>query len=158
MKYRRFILDVDGVMTNGMLYWDANGNKPFKAFGSYDTDGLKFLTNYIDIEFISADTIGFDVTASRLRDYLGFPLAIVKEADRLAYVQSRGPVGETIFMGDGPHDAAVIRAVGFGIAPAQAYITARRAADYVTASPGGSGAVMEACVRIMDSMGINHDF
>ena len=158
MIYKRFILDVDGVMTDGKLYWDAMGQKPFKAFGTYDTDGLKVLREYIDIQFISADTVGFDVTASRVRDYLGFPLTIVKEHERLQWVLSQGNPSETIFMGDGPHDAAVLRAVGFGIAPSQAYITAIQAADYVTQQAGGSGAVMAACVMIMNKMGINHDF
>ena len=35
-----FILDVDGVLNDGMLYWGGDG-KPFKAFGNYDHDGLK---------------------------------------------------------------------------------------------------------------------
>jgi 3-deoxy-D-manno-octulosonate 8-phosphate phosphatase KdsC-like HAD superfamily phosphatase len=41
--YKRFIMDVDGVLNDGMLYWGVDG-KPFKAFGNYDHDGLKLLT------------------------------------------------------------------------------------------------------------------
>lgn len=157
MTYKRFILDVDGVMTDGSLYWDVDG-KPFKAFGPYDSDGLKLLRNYIDIQFVSADEVGFNITASRIRDYLGFPLTVVKEKNRLEWILAQGDPAETIFMGDGPYDAAVIKAVGFGIAPSQAWDSAKYNADYITTRNGGNGAVLEACVVIMNRMGIQHDF
>jgi 3-deoxy-D-manno-octulosonate 8-phosphate phosphatase (KDO 8-P phosphatase) len=154
--YKRFILDVDGVLNDGMLHWSDNG-KPFKSFGNYDHDGLKLLRKHLEIEFISADEVGWPITKSRC-DHMKFPLTMVKEADRLNWVLSKGNEAETIYMGDGPYDAKIIRAVGLGIAPAQAWRTAIQAADYVTQREGGRGAVMDACVFIMDEMGIKHDF
>lgn len=155
--YKRFILDVDGVMTDGKIHWGVNG-KLFKEFGPYDPDGLKYLKNYIDIQFISADESGWDITSSRIQSYLGFPLTLVKEKDRLNWVLTQGDPAETIFMGDGPYDAPIIKQVGLGIAPQQAYSTAKYNADYVTTVSGGSGAVMEACVYIMNHMRIKHGF
>ena len=155
--YKRFILDVDGVLNDGMLYWGPTG-KPFKAFGNYDHDGLKLLRSHLDIEFVSADENGFGITYNRIVEHMKFPLTMVKEKDRLNFVLSKGDPSETIFMGDGPYDAKIMPHVGLSFAPAQAWRTAINAATYVTKREGGKGAVMDACIIIMDKMGIEHGF
>jgi 3-deoxy-D-manno-octulosonate 8-phosphate phosphatase (KDO 8-P phosphatase) len=155
--YKRFILDVDGVLNDGMLYWGVDG-KPFKAFGNYDHDGLKQLREFIDIEFISADKQGWPITESRIVQHMKFPLTLVKEADRNAFILNKGNPEETVFMGDGPYDAMIFPNVGLSIAPAQAWRTAIENANYVTLRAGGNGAVLDACVYIMDKMGIKHEF
>lgn len=155
--YKRFIMDVDGVLNDGMLYWGHDG-KPFKAFGNYDHDGLKLLRKHIDIEFVSADENGWPITYNRITEHMKFPVTMVKEKDRLAWVLSKGDPQETVFMGDGPYDAKIMPYVGLSIAPRQAWRTAIAAADYVTEREGGKGAVMDACIYIMDKMGIEHGF
>lgn len=155
--YKRFILDVDGVLNDGMLYWGLDG-KPFKAFGNYDHDGLKFLRSHLDIEFVSADEVGFPITYNRITSHMKFPVTMVKEKDRLNWVLSKGDPADTIFMGDGPYDAKIFPHVGLSIAPAQSWRTAIGAATYVTPRNGGEGAVLDACVYIMDRMRIEHEF
>jgi 3-deoxy-D-manno-octulosonate 8-phosphate phosphatase (KDO 8-P phosphatase) len=155
--YKKFILDVDGVLNDGMLYWGQDG-KPFKAFGNYDHDGLKLLRDHLDIEFVSADENGWPITYNRVSTHMKFPLTMVKEKDRLNFVLSKGLPNEIVFMGDGPYDAKIFKHVGLGIAPAQAWRTAIAEADYVTPREGGKGAVMDACIYIMDEMGIEHGF
>ena len=155
--YKRFIMDVDGVLNDGMLYWGVDG-KPFKAFGNYDHDGLKLLRKHLEIEFVSADEIGWPITESRIVEHMKFPCTMVKEKDRLDFVLNKGNPEETIFMGDGPFDAKIFPHVGLSIAPAQAWRTAISNATYVTPREGGKGAVMDACVYIMDKMRIKHEF
>jgi 3-deoxy-D-manno-octulosonate 8-phosphate phosphatase (KDO 8-P phosphatase) len=155
--YKRFIMDVDGVLNDGMLYWGHDG-KPFKAFGNYDHDGLKLLRDHLAIEFVSADENGWPITYNRIVEHMKFPLTMVKEKDRLDFVLNKGNPEETIFMGDGPYDAKIFPHVGLSIAPAQAWRTAIENADYVTDREGGKGAVMDACVHIMYLMGIEHGF
>ena len=150
-------MDVDGVLNDGMLYWYAGG-KPFKAFGNYDHDGLKLLRKHLEIEFVSADEVGWPITESRIIEHMKFPCTMVKEKDRLDFVLNKGNPEETIFMGDGPFDAKIFPHVGLSIAPAQAWRTAISNATYVTPREGGKGAVMDACVYIMDKMGIKHGF
>ena len=150
-------MDVDGVLNDGMLYWYAGG-KPFKAFGNYDHDGLKLLRKHLEIEFVSADEIGWPITESRIVEHMKFPCTMVKEKDRLDFVLNKGNPEETIFMGDGPFDSKIFPHVGLSIAPAQAWRTAISNATYVTPREGGKGAVMDACVYIMDKMGIEHGF
>ena len=155
--YKRFIMDVDGVLNDGMLYWGVDG-KPFKAFGNYDHDGLKLLRKHLEIEFVSADEVGWPITESRIIEHMKFPCTMVKEKDRLDFVLNKGNPEETIFMGDGPFDAKIFPHVGLSIAPAQAWRTAISNATYVTPREGGKGAVMDACVYIMDKMRIEHGF
>lgn len=155
--YKRFILDVDGVLNDGMLYWGVDG-KPFKAFGNYDHDGLKFLRDHLSIEFVSADENGWPITYNRVTEHMKFPVTMVKEKDRLNWVLSKGDPSETVFMGDGPYDAKIFPHVGLSIAPAQAWRTALSNASHVTYRAGGHGAVMDACVYIMNKMGIEHGF
>jgi 3-deoxy-D-manno-octulosonate 8-phosphate phosphatase KdsC-like HAD superfamily phosphatase len=59
-------------------------------------------------------------------------------------------------MGDGFYDAPIIKSAVLGIAPAQARKEARSAADYITPSNGGEGAVMDACLHILDKLGISY--
>ena len=49
-----FILDVDGVMTDGKFYYSQEG-KILKAFGADDSDALALLSKYIKINFITGD-------------------------------------------------------------------------------------------------------
>jgi 3-deoxy-D-manno-octulosonate 8-phosphate phosphatase (KDO 8-P phosphatase) len=152
---KRFIIDVDGCLNDGVIYWGVDG-KPFKAFGNYDHDGLKELRKHIDIEFITADVAGWSISHSRIVDHMKFPLHLVKEADRKDWILSKGD--GTAFMGDGPHDAYIFPLVDVSIAPAQAWDSAIGAANYVTEREGGQGAVMEACVYLLDKLGVDHEF
>ena len=84
-------------------------------------------------------------------------LHCVPESSRYNFVKHYG-FDNVAYMGDGIHDAQIIRAAKLGIAPAQARIEARTAADYVTPSKGGEGAYLDACVHIMKLMGIPYEF
>jgi len=155
IKY--FISDVDGCLNDGNIYWDANGQKPFKAFGNYDHDGVKLLRPHVKLVFISADKHGWDILHSRIVDHMKCELHYVPEADRFAFVEKYG-FNDVAYMGDGIYDAKIIRASRIGIAPAQARIEARQVANYVTPSRGGEGAYLDAAVMLMRTLGISYEF
>lgn len=146
LSLRNFILDVDGVMTTGQFLYTAQG-KLAKVFGPHDADGLKMLENRLHIQFITADKRGWDITYRRICTDMGFALTLVTESQRLDIIKQINPE-ETIFMGDGYYDAPLIKQCAVGIAPANARIEAREAADFVTPSKSGEGAVMDACLYI----------
>ena len=154
MIYKNFVLDVDGCLNNGVIYWGADG-KPFKAFGNYDHDGLKMLRKHLNIEFITADKAGWDISYSRIVEHMKFNLTLVPEANRYTFVEKFN-FEETVYMGDGFYDAPIIKSAALGIAPAQARKEARNAADFITPSNGGEGAVMDACLHILDQLGISY--
>lgn len=154
MTVKYFICDVDGCLNDGRIYWGEEG-KPFKAFGNYDHDGLKMIRGHVHVAFITADQKGWDISYNRIHTHMHFPLHFVKEADRFAWVEKFG-FDNVAYMGDGFYDAPIIKAAAIGIAPAQARIEAKKAADFVTPSAGGDGAVMDACLYLMDHLGISY--
>lgn len=146
MQPTHFVLDVDGVMTDGKFHYTEHG-KVMKRFGPHDGDGLKLISDKVAVQFISADHRGFSISKKRISDDMGYPLTLVSESERLDYVTS---LGSTIaFMGDGIFDAPVIQAAFCGIAPRSARPEARLVADFVTASNAGDGAVLDACQYIL---------
>ena len=157
IMFKYFISDIDGCLNDGRIYWDARGQKPFKAFGNYDHDGVKLLRDHVKLIFISADRHGWDILKSRVADHMKCDLHYVPEASRYDFVSQYG-FDEVAYMGDGIFDAKIIRAAKLGIAPAQARIEAKQAADYITPSKGGEGAYLDACVHIMKQMEIPYEF
>ena len=149
MKKLVFLLDVDGVMTTGQFLYSQNG-KGCKIFGPHDNDGLKLLKDKVTIKFITADERGFKITSKRIVDHLGFDLELVSELDRFKYIKEKYGFQNLIYMGDGYHDAEIIKESMFGIAPNNARREAKDAADYITESKAGEGAVLDACLKIID--------
>lgn len=147
MKKYVFLLDVDGVVTTGHFLYSQDG-KTYKVFGPHDNDGLKLLKDKITINFITADKRGYPITKKRIVDDMGFGLDLVSEQDRFEYIKENYNFKRLIYMGDGYYDAKILKASMFGIAPKNARKEAKRAADYITESNSGSGAVLDACLEI----------
>ena len=148
MKFKVFILDVDGVMTTGHFLYSASG-KQMKIFGPDDNDGLGLLKPYIEIRFVTGDKKGFPITNKRIKDDMKFELDLVSTIKRIEWIKERYNPKEVIFMGDGIFDHYVMKEVGYSIAPANADKTAKINANYVTERQGGERAVAEACLHIM---------
>jgi len=155
--FEYFISDVDGCLNDGNIYWDVTGQKPFKAFGNYDHDGVKLLRLHVKLIFISADKTGWEIMRTRIVDHMKCELHCVPESERYQFVENYG-FDKVAYMGDGIHDAKIIRAARLGMAPAQARIEARLAADYVTPSRGGEGAYLDAAIEVMKQMGLSYEF
>lgn len=148
MKTFTFLLDVDGVMTNGQFLYSEEG-KIYKIFGPHDSDGLKFLKNKVIIKFITADKRGYPISRKRIVEDMGFELDLVSEQDRFEYINEKYNFQELIYIGDGYFDAAILKECMFGIAPKNARKEAKAAADYVTESNAGEGAVLDASLEII---------
>lgn len=145
---KRLVLDIDGVLTDGKVIYNNLG-KVYKVFGPHDKDGLKLVKKYLDIHFITADKTGFSITYARIVKDWGFQetqLHIVPEETRKQWFLENCKLEETAFMGDGIHDAPILKIVRAGIAPYNARPEAKEAAKYVTPNKGGEGAVLDACL------------
>lgn len=139
------VIDTDGVLTDGKLYVDADGTKPFKAFGPDDHAAVKRWRSHMDIHVITSD----DQPMCRLRaEHMGVSFAVVgaEPSVRLQwmadYVTSQ--LHEIVYVGDGYHDADIMQIVGFGIAVADAWPATFRAAHARTSCMGGARAVAQA--------------
>ena len=136
-------------MTDGAAYYTADG-KAMKRFGPDDHDALVVLRHSLPIRFVSGDARGFEITARRIKDDMGFALDLVSTTQRRRWIESRYDLGGVIYMGDGIFDALVMANVGYAIAPANAWAGAKAAANFVTQAKGGDRAVAEACIHIME--------
>ena len=141
------VCDVDGVLATGQFLYNESG-KAYKVFGPHDSDGLKLIREEIDIRFITADKRGFEISRKRVSEDMGYDLKLVSEESRFEYIKKNFSFENLIYIGDGIHDAPILKAASFGIAPASARIEAIDAADYVTDSAAGEGAVLDACLEI----------
>lgn len=144
-----FVLDVDGVMTTGQFLYSAKG-KEYKVFGPHDNDGIKLIQEKIKIIFLTADKRGFSISKKRIVDDMKKELVLVSESERLEFIQTNYGLNNIIYMGDGYHDAKILKQCFYGIAPKNARIEAKTSADYITASNSGEGAVLDACLHILE--------
>ena len=141
-KPKIFILDVDGVMTDGKFYYSEKG-KQLKVFGPDDNDALKILNKYVKIIFVTGDIRGFKISKKRISD-MGFKLILVSTVKRLDWIKENYNLKEVIYMGDGIFDTLIMKEVFFSIAPQNADINCKKSANYVTKRSGGDRAVSEA--------------
>ncbi|MFQ5543781.1 MAG: KdsC family phosphatase [Nitrospiria bacterium] len=153
---RYLLLDVDGVMTNGFLFFDEEGRE-IKAFSIYDGLGITLLHKYhVGVGIISGRTSVNVIKRAKdlkIRDlYQGIGDKIVAYEEILNKYQL---VDEDIaFIGDDLIDLPVLRRVGFSVAVANAVDRVKKEVDWVTKRSGGEGAVREVIDLILSSQGI----
>lgn len=148
---RLLILDVDGVMTDGSLPYEAAGNieKPFYV---QDGGAIRLWQRSGGLAAIVSGRTSPAVT-TRARD-LGVSHVHMAVLDKVpvfeALTKEMGVTDiETAFMGDDLLDLEPMRRCGYAIAPGNAVAAVKRAAKYVTRRMGGHGAVHEAIERLM---------
>ena len=158
-KTRLLLMDVDGVLTDGRIYFVPGPNSEMvetKGFDSQDGIALHWLAwKGIPSGVIS----GRDspATTERARQakmkyvYQGHieKIPILEEI----MADARVDRSQVAYIGDDLTDLVVMRRVGFSIATANARPEVKAAADYVTTTPGGAGAVREAIEVILRAQG-----
>lgn len=148
---RLAVFDIDGVMTDGRLYFTDSGEE-IKAFHVRDGLGLKALMkNGIRVAIITARNSG--VVKRRMSD-LGIDLVMQGHEDKAAALetlltgQSLDPAA-VCYAGDDLVDWPAMRRCGLKCAPADASAWILDRADYVCSHAGGQGAVREICELIL---------
>ena len=153
------VLDVDGVLTDGGLWFDPNGLLQ-KRFDVRDGLGIRLLQQAgLQLAFLSGGKGG--ATEVRARQ-LGIQHCLVGIKDKpAALAQLQEQVGSTpattAFIGDDLNDLAVRHQVKLLITPADACPAVRRQADGVLRRRGGHGAVRELAEHILRARGLWND-
>ena len=147
--------DVDGVLTDGTLYFNSQGDE-MKAFSSLDGHGLKMLQRAgVEVAIISGrSSRALEMRAGNLGiDELHMGVADKRELlARLA--RQRGiELAQTGYMGDDVVDLPVLRACGFSATVADGHGEVLARVDYVAGKDGGRGAVREVCDLIIRAQG-----
>lgn len=144
---------VDGVMTDGGLYFSDSGEE-FKRFNSLDGHGIKMLkATGVEIAIITGRTSR--CVEARARNlgithvYQGVENKLEAMLDLLNKLKlSRDAAA---YMGDDVVDLTVMRHVGLAISVPEAPQLVQKHSAYVTQRSGGHGAVREACELIMSA-------
>jgi 3-deoxy-D-manno-octulosonate 8-phosphate phosphatase (KDO 8-P phosphatase) len=147
--------DVDGVLTDGTLYFSAQGDE-MKAFSSLDGHGLKMLQRAgVEVTIISGrSSRALELRAANLGvDELH--MGIEDKRTLLAgLARQRGiELAQTGYMGDDVVDLPVLRASGFSATVADGHGEVLARVDYVASKGGGHGAVREVCDLIIRAQG-----
>ena len=152
---RVVFFDVDGVLTDGGLYYSAEG-ETLKRFSTLDGHGLKLLRQ---AGITPAVVSGRDSAPLRLRlQALGVEHAVFGTEDKApAAERILGALGlewaQAAAMGDDWPDLPLLLRSAFACAPPEAHVEVRRAAPYVTAARAGAGAVRELCDLLLTARG-----
>ena len=147
------IFDVDGVLTDGSLYYGANGEE-VKRFHVRDGVGIKLLNKVgIDVAIISAKS---SAPLERRLDDLGVEHRFTGMGDkRAAFAQLLKTLSlkseQVAYVGDDVIDLQVMSVVGLSIAVADAYELVKSQAHWVTNACGGQGAAREVADLILGS-------
>ena len=143
--------DVDGVLTDGMLYFSSQGDE-MKAFSSLDGHGLKMLQRAgVEVAIISgrssralelrAANLGIDELHMGVED---------KGALLTRLARQRGiDLARAGYMGDDVVDLPILRLCGFSATVADGHPEVLSRVDYVASRGGGRGAVREVCDLII---------
>lgn len=154
-RVRLMIFDVDGVMTDGRL-WYGPGGEQLKAFSVLDGHGLKLLAaSGVATAILSGRS---SRALARRAAELGVPHVLAGVEDKRAGLErllarTRVDAPSAGYMGDDVVDLPAMRRCGFACAPASAHALVRRHAHYTSRARGGEGAVREACEFIMRAQG-----
>ena len=158
-KIKLLLMDVDGVLTDGRMYFlPGPGGRmvEFKAFHSLDGIGLRLLNRF---GVLTGVITGREPpsTEERARGlgmsyvYQGFlskldPLAEILKATGLS-------AEETAYIGDDITDIPVLKRAGLACAPRNALLEVKKVSHLVTEKEGGAGAVRDVCDLILKSRG-----
>ena len=152
-RVRMLVLDVDGVLTDGSLFYGARG-ETLKVFHVRDGHGIKQVAaDGVTVAIISgrkspavtrrARELGIRHVTQGAKDKFG---ALTRLAKARAI-----PLEQCACVGDDSPDVPMLQAAGLAIAVADAHRDAVAVADLVTTCPGGRGAVREVCDWLLDA-------
>jgi 3-deoxy-D-manno-octulosonate 8-phosphate phosphatase (KDO 8-P phosphatase) len=147
--------DVDGVLTDGTLYFTSRGDE-MKAFSSLDGHGLKMLQRAgVEVVIISGRSSPALELRARNLGIAELHMAVEDKRGLLAELAARRGIdmARTGYMGDDVVDLPILRAAGFSATVADGHDEVRARVDYVARKVGGRGAVREVCDLILRAQG-----
>lgn len=145
-KVRFLILDVDGVMTDGGMYFSENGDQ-LKKYNTKDGMAIMELTkNNFAVGIISS---GFKTEMVKSRaSLLNIPYFYVGRESKMKILSKwcedlKIDLSEVAIIGDDINDLSVMKSVGLSVCPADAVPLVKKQADIVLHTAGGRGCVRE---------------
>lgn len=150
------IFDIDGVMTDGSLFFDNNGEE-YKAFNSLDGHGLRMLQE-CGVKAAVITGRKSELVKHRMND-LGITLLYQGYRDKIPAFNSllkevNLEKDQITYVGDDVVDLPVMSQLDFTIAVQNAHPFVKKNAQWTTERSGGHGAVREVCEFILEAKGL----
>lgn len=152
-KIKCLICDIDGVLTDGLIYIDTHGNE-LKTFHVHDGVGLKLLmAAKIEIAVITGShntVIDHRMAQLGIKHYFKGLIDKIQAYETLKttlHLQDE----EFAYVGDDVVDLPIMQRVGFSVAVANGVKAVREIADWTTSAPGGHGGLRETCEFILET-------
>ena len=150
-KIKLFAIDVDGVLTNGGMYYSKEG-EILKKFNTKDGMGIELLrkNNIVPVIITKEDSKIVLRRAEKLKIkevYIGIKdkLKIIEKLMKKYNLEFEN----IAYIGDDINDLPVLKKIGLSFAPNDAISEIKQIANYVTTKKGGEGALREAIERIL---------
>ena len=158
-KIKLLLLDVDGVMTDGRIYYvprPEGGMFETKTFHSRDGIGIRYARDSgIKVGIISgrgSETVRYRAAELKLDFIEENSLKKIPPYERI--LQAAGVKDDEVcYVGDDLVDLPILKRVGFAVCVQNGHSLLRRHVHYVTKAPGGLGAVRETIEIILDAQG-----
>ena len=159
-RIRLLLMDVDGVLTGGLLYYAPDGRGGMaenKGFDSQDGLAMRWIQEFagIRIGWISGrESPAVRERARNLEVAYLYQDSLAKLGPYLEIVRDSGVTEQnTCYIGDDLTDAPLLLRVGLPVAVANARPEIKRCARYVTRAEGGRGAVREVVELLLRAQG-----
>ena len=158
-KIKLFLMDVDGVLTDGKMYYIPGKGRAmveFKAFHSLDGIGLRLLNQFGVITGVitGRESPGTEERAKGLGMSYAYQGFLSKVDPLHSILKATGLKPENLaYMGDDWTDIPVLKKAGLACAPNNALPEVKGVSHFITAKDGGMGAVREVCDFILKSQG-----
>ena len=151
-RIQLLVLDVDGTMTDGRLYYGHDG-EALKAFDVRDGHGLRLLSMYAGVRLAVLTGRRPDLVQLRCRE-LSIQTVVGSSRDKGKSLREMAaslgvPLEATAFMGDDVNDLPALRLAGLSACPSDAVAEVLRECAFVADKPGGRGAVRALCQAML---------
>ena len=145
------LTDIDGVWTDGGMYYDQTGNE-WKKFNTYDSAGVLFCHQRdIPVGIITgedsnivkrrAEKLNVDFLFQGVNNKLNVAKSICKKLNI--------ELKDVAYIGDDINDIELLRNVGYSFAPISAPIYIQKIVNFITKKRGGEGAFREMVEQLL---------
>lgn len=156
MLPRLIVTDIDGVWTDGGMYYSESGEE-LKRFNTYDSAGVVFCRQLgIPVAIITGEA---SMAVKRRAEKLGITLCYTGVTNKLKLLEDICrelgiTLPEVAYLGDDINDLAVLRRVGFSACPSSAPAYIQAAVGKVMVKKGGEGVFREFVEGILAAEGV----
>lgn len=160
MLPKLILTDIDGIWTDGGMYYKQTGNE-WKKFNTFDSAGVLFAHKLnIPVGIITGENTEI---VKRRAEKLNIEYLYQGISDKIAIAENicnelNISLDETAYIGDDIRDFKLLKKVGFSACPKNSPIYIKEIVDFVTEKKGGEGAFREFVEKILNSNNKNIKF